>query len=454
MSTGSVTPSSVTAYYGVGFLGIFSIASYFSITKFWDRFKHRQRPTDVNQRQRQIDALREELERKQTAMQDLRGQLAVLEDTTREKEKTWVDVREEMERTGRVSRAELDETRERNASLSESLRKYARELELEREETRRLRSLNEELQASVAMMQGFPTKAKSVANTDVIRMVTVLNGEICKTARLVTEFYETEASQQADRVENEEEVVEGAMEYTKEILGEKMTDMLGYYNHGEDTVLLHFGLQASMCAYTEWITTSWVYRDRDDEQLIQEIYDRLREKEESPISSRWRILTRKYVRQVFRGTQQQINLSDYFFDAFTNVLVTAGLRVNGSLDALSERLKDKFASHVAEIINHAIQLNNAIGEDITSCELVPINCETGIPFDDDSMENTFRTASENTFIEENILCTAELGLLRSEKVRGREGDWTHQILLKPKVLLQSVVETASPLSENSSQQID
>ncbi|KAK1224301.1 hypothetical protein PQX77_012809 [Marasmius sp. AFHP31] len=453
MSSGSGTPSSVTAYYGVGFLGIFSIASYFSITKFWDRFKHRERATtDGNQRQRRIDALNEELERKQTVMQDLRGQLAVLEDTTREKEKTWMEAREEMERSGKVSRAELDEAREKNASLSESLREYARELELEREETRRLRSLNEELQASVAMVQGFPTKAKSVANTDVIRMVTVLNGEICETARLLAEFYETEASQQADRVENEE-VIEGAIEYTKEILGEKMTEMLGYFNHGEDTVLLHFGLQASMCAYSEWITTSWVYRDRDDEQLIQEIYDRLREKEESPISSRWRILTRKYVRQVFRGTQQ-IDLSEYFFDAFTNVLVTAGLRVNGSLDVLSERLKDQFASHVAEIINLAIQLNNAIGEDITSCELVPINCETGIPFDDDSMESTFRTASENTFIEERILCTAELGLLRSEKVRGREGDWTHQILLKPKVLLQSALETASPLSENSSQRLD
>ncbi|KAF9262588.1 hypothetical protein L218DRAFT_960049 [Marasmius fiardii PR-910] len=223
-----------------------------------------------------------------------------------------------------------------------------------------------------------------------------------------------------------------------------MTDMLSGFDHHRGIVLLQIAFQASMCAYSEWITTSWVYRDRDDEQIIQEIYDRLREREEHPISSHWRILTRKYVRQVFRHTPQ-VDLSDYFFDAFANILVTAGLRNSGTMDELTEQLKAQFASHIAEVINRAIKLNNVIGDGITSCELVPINCETGILFDEDSMENSFDVPSwKNSSAEESILCTTELGLLRSEKVQGKDGEWTHLILLKPKAVLQSAFQATSP----------
>ncbi|KAL0574211.1 hypothetical protein V5O48_007731 [Marasmius crinis-equi] len=432
----SSVPNSVTSYYGVGFLGIFSIASYFSITKIWDRYKQQRHDNEDRK-------FHEELNRKGAEIEDLRRQLAAGEEMARQKEKTWDGIKDEIERARSALEAQLKESHEQNAELTESLQGYEQEVKVARGEAGRLRA------ASASSGSTFVTKTNSWADTDVIGIVAVLNEEICKTAGLLTEFFQSESSEHREEaVEDEMGVVHEATEYTKEILGAKMTDMLSDFNHRADVALLQYAFQASMCAYSEWITTSWVYRDRDDEQLIQEIYDRLREKEESPVSSSWRILTRRYARQVFRDAPQ-IDLSDYFFDAFTNIFVTAGLRVGISLDDMTERLKDQFASHVAEIINNAIQLNNAIGDDITSCELVPINCEMGIPFDEDSMENEFGTPT-SPFVEESILCTAQLGLLRSEKVRGREGDWTHQILLRPKILLQSAFGISSPLSDDSS----
>ncbi|KAG7091391.1 hypothetical protein E1B28_010429 [Marasmius oreades] len=443
----SATTSSSVTYYGVGFLGIFSIASYFSIAKLWERFANG-RENSVDRMQRHIDTLNQALERREAEMNQLRGDLAAAAEAMRQREKTWEKDRKEIEEECKDLERRRQEASEQNTVLAESLQAYTQEVQLAKEEVARLRSLKEELETSTSAMreQTFPAGTNRISDTDVTFMVAGLNGDILRTAQLLTEFFESESR---DRMQGlgEDALLEGAIDFTKEILGDRMTDMLSGFNHRE-VVLLQIAFQASICAYSEWITTSWVYRDRDDEQMIQEIYDRLREREEQPISSRWRVLTRKYVRQVFRHTPQ-VDLSDYFFDAFANILVTAGLQNSGTLGELTDQLKTHFASHIADIINRAIKLNNVIGDDITSCELVPINCETGILFDEDSMENTFDPPSwSNSFTEENILCTTELGLLRSEKVHGKEGEWTHLILLKPKVVLQSAFRTVSPVSDH------
>ncbi|KAK7021925.1 hypothetical protein VNI00_017154 [Paramarasmius palmivorus] len=443
--TSSTTPSSVT-YYGVGFLGIFSIASYFSVTKLWDRFRRdRQRNTRASSSSdQQIDMLREALDQKEVEIVELRRALAAEKEVVRNKQLALDRVTEEMSRVRMQFEKQFEEERERSTRLTGALHTHAKEVSLAREESQRLRALNDRLQAT-ADATILTTKGERLTEDDVIKLVQSLNGEISQTAGLLADTFQSEFEQSAIENDTESDEVREAREYTKELLGERMTDMLRDVDHREEAVLLRFSLQASMHAYSEWIITSWVYRDRDEEQLIQEIYDRLREREEQPTSAQWRILTRKYIRQVFRQAPQA-DLSDYFFDAFSNILIAAGLRNRVFPEELTDQLKQRFSSHVAGVINIAIQLNTAIGDSVTSCELVPINCETGIPFDDTSMENTFvaETSSEQEQprADESVLCTTEMGLLHSVKVKGRAGEWTHHILLKPKVILQSAFETA------------
>ncbi|EEB93330.1 hypothetical protein MPER_08025 [Moniliophthora perniciosa FA553] len=301
--------------------------------------------------------------------------------------------------------------------------------------------MNEQLQATTNATTSL-TEPDRLADIDVLRLVESLNGRIGQTAGLMAERVRPEFQQSA--VEDEPGEIQEATEYTTELLGEKMTSMLRNVDQREKDILLRYSFQASMHAYSEWIITSWVYRDRNEEQLIQEIYDRLREREEQPISAQWRILTRKYIRQIYRNVPQA-DLSDYFFDASSRILMTARLRTQESVEELTERLKQQFSSHVAAVIDIAIELNTVIGDSVTSCELVPIYCETGIPFDDTSMEKASpfpgtaeRPRSSKT--DDCVLCTTKMGLLQSVKVEGRPGEWTHRILLKPKIILQSAFE--------------
>ncbi|ESK90829.1 hypothetical protein Moror_16535 [Moniliophthora roreri MCA 2997] len=441
-SVTSPTTSSSVAYYGVGFLGIFSIASYFSVTKLWDRFRRERNASDSKQLQRQIEALREALQQKEDDLTGLREALAAEKVQVQSKQAALDQATEELGRVKLQSEKQLEEVRGRNARLAEALHTHAREVSMANEESQRLRTMNEQLQATTNTTS--LTKPDRLGDVDVIRLVETLNGEICQTAELMADVVKPEFQQSAS--EDEPGEIQEATEYTKELLGEKMTNMLRNVDHREKDILLRYSFQASMYAYSEWIITSWVYRDRNEEQLVQEIYDRLREREEQPISAQWRILTRKYIRQIYRETPQP-DLSDYFFDAFSRILMTAGLRSQESLEELTERLRQQFSSHVAAVINIAIQLNTAIGDSVTSCELVPIYCETGIPFDDTSMENT--PLSGRTLevprvprTDDSVLCTTKMGLLQSVKVKGRDGEWTHRILLRPKIILRSAFEIA------------
>ncbi|KAK7032186.1 hypothetical protein VNI00_013360 [Paramarasmius palmivorus] len=436
----TTAPNSVT-YYRVGFWSFMSVASYIGITKLWGRYR-RTRDDNGERLQSQTEELREALQQKESDLAELREVLAVEREEVQSRQGALDRVTEEIERVRLQSEKQLAEARDRITRLAEALHTHANELSLAKEETRRLRLENEQLQSNVTLVE--PDR---IASTDVVRLVISLNGEICQTAELVASAFKSRFQELSGRPpEGESDDIREAVEYTRELLGERMTDMLRNVDHREDDSLLQIAFRASMCAYSEWVITSWAYRTRDEEQLIQDVYDRLREREEQPFSALWRILTRRYARQAFRNAPGA-DLSGYFLDAFSNVLVLAGLSEEESLDA---RLRQEFGGQVEGVINVAIQLNTAIGDSITSCELVPINCESGIPFEKNSMKNAFNGGPEELRVpwtDESVLCTTELGLLQSVKVNGRAGEWTHRMLLKPKVVLQSAFETASPVSD-------
>ncbi|KAJ3995249.1 hypothetical protein F5050DRAFT_1573965 [Lentinula boryana] len=308
--------------------------------------------------------------------------------------------------------------------------------------------------AELKVAQTFQSKPDRYAGADVLGMIETLNSEILQTASIMADVFAPDLQCPGTVVgDNEAGKHEAAMD-TEAILGESVTKMLQTFNHQEENIILQIAFQALMCAFTEWMMTAWCYHDRDSgvELVLQETYEQLRETEEQPVSARWRILTRRYVRQIYPTIKQQ-DLTYRILAACANILIISGLRE--SEQRLLNRLAARFSDRLTLIIERAVHLNDVIGDDITSCEFVPIYCFPAVPFEPSTMENATDNGSpggghEAVFVpnENKILCTTDLGLLRAEKVQGEERTWHNTVLLKPKIVMPSGL-TISPTSSDS-----
>lgn len=159
--------------------------------------------------------------------------------------------------------------------------------------------------------------------------------------------------------------------------------------------------------------------------------------EEQAVSARWRVLTRTHIQRLFN---EPPHLTDYFIDAFVNILISAGVKDAQDEEHLRSAVADKIGDRVTLVTQSAIHLNKVIGEGVTSCELLTLYVVPEAPFDYATMDDTFNrpnSREKEARTAENILCTTDLGLLRAEKVKGKEGEWDKLILLKPKVILES-----------------
>ncbi|THU90491.1 hypothetical protein K435DRAFT_675997 [Dendrothele bispora CBS 962.96] len=424
--------SSSLAYYSAGLLGFVSFASYasYALAKHW------------NLRNRRWDALKEKLDQKEVELQRLRESLNAVEEDNRRKEEALHGMRLDLEE----KQMEISEARGRNTTLEEKMAKVVQELASVSEEKRRLTDahgttvqLLEVRSLELRGAQEFLTRTDRYSGTDVMKMIQALNSEILQTAATMAELFGPQLNKSSPRAEYPSsstavaepasENVKNAIEHTEDILGPQMTSMLWTFDHQDEPILLQIAFQASMCAFAEWIIDSWLFHARDSELLLQEVYERLRETEEHAVSGRWRILTRKYVRELF---PERPDLPSHFFAAFVNILVVAGMKQ--SQDAIQETLKSHFSKKIDVLVENAVCLNSVVGDDFTSCELLPVYCSPEIQFDASSMDNTFGDVSSP---DEPILCTTDLGLVRAERVQGKVGEWSNLLLLKPKVILQS-----------------
>ncbi|KAJ3714824.1 hypothetical protein F5878DRAFT_533849 [Lentinula raphanica] len=308
--------------------------------------------------------------------------------------------------------------------------------------------------AELKVAQAFLPKPDRYAGADVLKMIETLNSEIFQTASIMADVYSPELQGPGTEVAGDPAREHAAFVNTEVILGASMAKMLQTFNHQEENILLQIAFQASMCAFAEWMMTSWCYQERDSgvELVFQETYEQLRESEEQPVSARWRILTRKYVRQLY-PTVSQPDLAYHFISACANILIISGL--HESEERLMERLADRFSDRFTLIVERAVHFNEVIGDDITSCEFLPIYCMPDVAFDPSTMENDTDNGSamgspEAMFVqsENKILCTTDLGLLRAEKVQGKERTWHQTVMLKPKIVMPSGL-TASPTASDS-----
>ena len=153
------------------------------------------------------------------------------------------------------------------------------------------------------------------------------------------------------------------------------------------------------------------------------------------VLGRWRALTHKYAKQGMPNLVDE--LTKMFVTDVRNLLLVAGSSTT-QIDTLIARSRDNLRA----IIDAAIKLRAAIGEDVISCDYETILIHPGDKFDAATMEDSFEGSAAKAGGSSNVLCSSGLGLRRCAKIK-MEGDagtqWEVKVLAKSQVILQSSI---------------
>ncbi|KAJ7800490.1 hypothetical protein B0H13DRAFT_1745707 [Mycena leptocephala] len=266
----------------------------------------------------------------------------------------------------------------------------------------------------------------------VLALVHAFNTEIKDTAAFLADAFKFEAKTGVDSGEEEEsEEMAEVYERATEIIGPALVDLLRAKDHHTDPGLVRLAFQGGMVECARWMSASWFFEDPEDEQLLTDIYQRVRAAHPPGVAGRWRALTHRHVQELIAGAPE---VSNYFVDALVNVLLSAGFKSSSA--ALHELVGERFAERIGALVSLALGLNRAVGTEVTVCELKTLLATPGVAFDTETMEDVV-DRDDAAQPGEPVLCTYALGLVRADKV---DGSWTKTILLRPRVVLQSGLE--------------
>lgn len=187
----------------------------------------------------------------------------------------------------RASEAEIarDALRDENAALvdsstelastNEQLRSTLKSIMAERQQAQELLELRT---AELKGAQAYLTKADQLSNAEVVKLVEGLNTEILQTAAAIAEELSiAEKNIDVNAKEQESDDMRHAYARTEEMIGSRATELLKASEHHEDPILVQIAVQASFARYTHWMISSWAFESPDDEQMLSEIYERVRE---------------------------------------------------------------------------------------------------------------------------------------------------------------------------------
>jgi hypothetical protein len=127
--------------------------------------------------------------------------------------------------------------------------------------------------------------------------------------------------------------------------------------------------------------------------------------------------------------------------------ISTVLAVAGYSSELPREPTDEWIHNVKSIISSTLELRTAISEGISSREIEVIIHPFGTQFDAKTMINNFdngrRKFTRRTAGDKVVLCTTDLGLKSWRGVTKEFGtEYMAEVLLRPKVALQSIVRDA------------
>lgn len=161
------------------------------------------------------------------------------------------------------------------------------------------------------------------------------------------------------------------------------------------------------------------------------------------MTGRWRALTRTLIRSTANDRSELFSrLITLIADAVVDLLVVCGCE--GTRAQIADKLTVRFKQRISVVITLALRLNEIFGEEITSCDMKATSVLHGVTFMPRMMEDAY----EEGEIQEGpppktlrVLCTTDLGLQKEVKIQSGEGYWQTSVLVQPKVVLESLMNT-------------
>lgn len=114
---------------------------------------------------------------------------------------------------------------------------------------------------------------------------------------------------------------------------------------------------------------------------------------------------------------------------------------SASPDVLRTSAGIKLNDRIKLLFKLAIQLKKIMMEEITSANLKTVTVSGGVAYSAEQMEDAYVDGNPATS-GVRVLCTTDLGLSRTTRLAtSGENQWDIKLLLKPKVALETVVNS-------------
>lgn len=160
--------------------------------------------------------------------------------------------------------------------------------------------------------------------------------------------------------------------------------------------------------------------------------------EAQAVSGRWRALTIAYAPSQDES-QLIAQATSYLAGRFANIMLAAGC--SASPDVLRTSAGKKLNDRIKLLFKLAIQLKKIMMEEITSANLKTVTVSGGVAYSAEQMEDAYVDGNPATS-GVRVLCTTDLGLSRTTRLAtSGENQWDIKLLLKPKVALETVVNS-------------
>ncbi|KAG2074306.1 hypothetical protein BDR04DRAFT_1093541 [Suillus decipiens] len=304
-------------------------------------------------------------------------------------------------------------------------------------------TVSEEERAQSRSLETFLNKIDLWSGAQVIQAVQDLNSEILQFAASATELC-TFSKQRP----NSAKVTQASSEVATR-LGAALSRLLATRDHSQDPMLVQLALQGciSYCISRALSSFCIGYQSKANITLTQ-IYTHMFHSEPQPTSSRWRALTHKHIHELHP------ELNEYAINEMTETIFRWSLDIfliSGSTNpqpnpASRENFRARFGAQVKRISKAACRLAQVTKEEIMSANFEVIAADSGQSFDGQEMMDAFEDYRSSDGV---VLCTTELGLRCSmsratSDAPASEESIDRRILLRPKVVLESVVEVIDP----------
>ncbi|OCH95335.1 hypothetical protein OBBRIDRAFT_788213 [Obba rivulosa] len=332
----------------------------------------------------------------------------------------------------------------------------------------------------VASLRTFLSKTDEWSGAQLIQALHDLNSEIVQLAASVADEFSSSLDRRVDLTRHSDR------ELVNNALGPVMTNLLATRDHMADPTLVQFAIQAWEVSCVGKVLDAFCFGlPADVDQFLSGIFEHMHRAEPQPTTSRWRALTYTHARAVLPVyvPGQAASSSPFQNLIDTNLRgLLAVLAISGCTDSRGvhrEPLRARFGAALARIGQSAERIAGAVKEGVMSgvfqVTWIPprgtrrkeLEKEPERWFDWASMENVYAgcPASERS----RVLCTLEFGLVcvRKEESAAEDGEassrenglvngyrsngsavldraaepvLTRNLLMKPKVLLESVTD--------------